>query len=247
MRLPDGGVPGHVGAAGAGRRAGGRGRRRGVPPHRRVALGPGRRRRGVELSVPRGRLPRLAGVVVHRSTDLRDTHVTRRRAVPVTNPLRTLVDLGAVAPPWAVEDARDRALVARLLTVAGVEATLDDLGRRGRRGVGVLREVLERRALGAARPDGLLEPRMARLLRRHGLPAAEFQHEVRNTGRLVARADVAYPERRIAIEVDGWESHATPEALQTDLARQNGLVAWAGPSCASPGPTRSAVPGMSPG
>ena len=98
----------------------------------------------------------------------------------MTNPLRTLVDLGAVLRAPAVEDARDRVLVARLTTVAGVEAALDGLAGRGRRGAGVLRAVLDGRALGrrparrAARaPHGPLAPR-------RGAPAAVFQHEVRD-------------------------------------------------------------------
>lgn len=66
---------------------------------------------------------------------------------------------------------------------------------------------------------------MARLLRAHRLPPAAFQHEVRHAGRFVARADFAYPDRRLAIEVDGFETHSTPRALQSDLARQNALVA----------------------
>lgn len=178
----------------------------------------------VEVSVPRGRLPRLDGVVVHRPNDLDGAWVSPRRGIPTTNPMRTLVDLGAVLPRRAVEDALDRALVARLVSIAAVEAALDALARRGRRGAGVLREVLERRALGAERPDGLLEPRMARLLRRHGLPPARFQHEVHAGRRLVARIDFAYPGPRLAIEVDGWEQHATRESLQHDLTRQNALV-----------------------
>ena len=52
-----------------------------------------------------------------------------------------------------------------------------------------------------------------------------FQHEVRHGGRFVARADFAYPDRGLVVEVDGFESHASPRALQSDLHRQNELVA----------------------
>ena len=180
----------------------------------------------VEVSVARSRRPRLRGVVLHQSRDLDDACVSHRRAIPVTNPLRTVVDLGSVLPAAEVEDALDRALVARLVTVAAVDAALASLARRGRRGAGVLRRILDERALGADRPDGLLEPRMARLLRDAGLPPARFQHDVHDDrGRFVARVDFAYPDRCIAIEVDGWASHATPDALQRDLDRQNALVA----------------------
>lgn len=133
--------------------------------------------------------------------------------------MRTLVDLGAVEK-WAVGDALERALVARVCSVLAVERALDDVARRGRRGAGVLRRVLDERALGRERPDGLLEVRFARLVREHGLPEPKFQHRV---GRY--RVDFAYPEMAVAVEVDGFQVHATPTALQRDLERQNRLVA----------------------
>ena len=111
------------------------------------------------------------------------------------------------------------------VTVTGVESALDDVARKGRSGAGVLRQVLDERALGTARPDSLLESRMARLLRAHGLPPAVFQFEVHRNGRFVARLDFAYPAIRLAIEVDAFDSHSSPRALQHDLRRQNALVA----------------------
>ena len=179
----------------------------------------------VEVTVGRARLPRVPGAVVHRSRDLDPAQLSHRRGIPVTAPPRTLVDLGAVLPRAEVEHALDRALVARLVTVRAVEAAVDAVARPGRRGAGVLGRILDERALGADRPDGLLEPRMARLLRAQGLPPAAFQHRVLHGRRFVARVDFAYPGRRIAVEVDGWEAHATPGALQGDLDRQNALVA----------------------
>jgi very-short-patch-repair endonuclease len=176
----------------------------------------------VEVTVPRSRGPRLHGVVVHRSRDLVPEHTTVRQGIPVTNPLRTLVDLGAVCSRWTVEDALDRGLVARLFTVAAVEWLLHEVARPGRRGCGVLRTVLDERALGTARPDGLLEPRMARLLRSYGLPPAAFQHGVPEAA---ARLDFAYPDRRLGIEVDGYEVHGTARAMEADHDRHNRLVA----------------------
>lgn len=111
------------------------------------------------------------------------------------------------------------------MTVPGLEMAYAELGR-GRAGAAVLRAVLDDRALGATRPDGLLEPHMARLLRDENLPPAHFQYGVRaGDGRFLARIDFAYPDRLLAIEVDGHEAHATPAALQRDLERQNALVA----------------------
>jgi len=156
---------------------------------------------------------------VHRSGDLERRHVTKRHGIDVTSPMRTLVDLGAVVEEHEVADALERALIGRVCSVVAVERALDDVARKGRDGAGVIRAVLDERALGQARPDGLLEARMARLMREHGLPEARFQYRV---GRFTV--DFAYPERLVAIEVDGHEVHGTPSALQRDLARQNALV-----------------------
>lgn len=125
-----------------------------------------------------------------------------------------MVDLGAVLPAAAVEDALDRGLATRLFSVAAVEWMRKEVGRRGRDGAGVLGRVLDGRALGVAVPDGLLEPRMARLLRAAGLPDAVFQHVItRPDGSFLARVDFAYPELLLAIEVDGYEVHGPPRAI----------------------------------
>ena len=179
----------------------------------------------VEVTVLAGRRPRLPEAVVHRSGDLSQDPPVRRSGIPVTSPLRLLVDLGSVVRASVLEDVLDRALERRLVTVAGAERVLDRLAGRGRAGAGALRVVLDERALGADRPDSVLEARMARLLRAADLPTAVFQHDVRRGGAFVARVDFAYPDVRLAIEVDGWASHSSPRALQSDLARQNALVA----------------------
>jgi very-short-patch-repair endonuclease len=174
----------------------------------------------IEIVTPRPHWPRLPGVFVHRSTDLAAHHVTARHGVPITKPLRTLVDLGAVVPAAVVSDALELGLSARLFHIRAADAALDEFGCKGRSGVGVFRRVIDDRALERGIPDGLLEPRMARLLRRFDLPAAAFQHWV--TPKI--RVDFAYVERRIVIEVDGFKKRNTPERMAADLDRQNQLV-----------------------
>lgn len=178
----------------------------------------------VEISMPRRQVRHLRGVVAHRSLDLASAPAIARSRIPTTDPMRTLIDLGAVVGAAKVEQAFNRALEKRLLTAPAVQRRLDLLGRRGRVGAGVLRSVLDDRALGAERSDSELECRMASLLRRGSFPPAVFQYEVRHDGRFVARIDFAYPDLRLAIEVDGFEKHSTPAAFQSDLDRQNRLV-----------------------
>ena len=178
----------------------------------------------VEITVPFPRLPRLKGVTVHRSRDVGRANLTRRKGIPVTNPLRTVVDLGAVAGEL-VGDAVELGLIAGLFSVLALEAEVDRLSQKGRFGIGPLRRYLDDRALGDQRPDGLLEPRMARLMRKYDLPPATFQYRVKDgQGRFVARVDFAYPELKIAIEVDGWEKRAKPERMDADHARQARLA-----------------------
>ena len=69
----------------------------------------------------------------------------------------------------------------------------------------------------------MLEFRFLLLAQRHSLPAMVFQHEVR-IGRRTFRIDAAYPELKLAIEVDGYETRSSPEAFAEDIERQNALV-----------------------
>ena len=179
----------------------------------------------VEVSVPRGRTYRMREVIVHSPLDLVDDHVTTIDGIPCTNILRTLVDLGGAEPIWAVKDALERALQAKLCTVRGVEWMLAELSERGRTGCGVIREVLTERELTARSPHkGLLEPRYAGLSKRFGLPPYSYQHKVFDaSGLLVAQIDFAYPVMRVGIEVDGFETHGTPAAMEKDFERDDKL------------------------
>jgi very-short-patch-repair endonuclease len=182
----------------------------------------------VEITVPYPLSPQLRRVVVHRSRDLVSDQTTVRNRIPVTNLLRTMVDLAAVLPPDKVEDALDAGLRwPSLFSIAAVEATLDQLGGCGRSGAGVLRKVLEERVLGGAVSDSDLEKRMARLLKKAKLPSAVFHYVVSTpAGLFLAEVDFAYPEIKLAIEVDGFDAHGTPRAMAKDFVRQNGLVPY---------------------
>jgi very-short-patch-repair endonuclease len=175
----------------------------------------------VELTVPYGRGPRPRATVVHRSTDLRAVDTVRRSGVPATNPIRTVGDLGAVAPDL-VGQAVERGLYARLFTTAALWGLVADLARPGRRGLRVLRDVLVARSLGDARCESLIEPIFADIARAAGVDVA-YQHPIVVAGRRYV-VDFAIPPVRVFVEVDGLEAHAGREALDHDLARQNALV-----------------------
>jgi very-short-patch-repair endonuclease len=75
------------------------------------------------------------------------------------------------------------------------------------------------------RAESPLETRLRLLLRDASLPPEEVQWPVTSGGRAVARLDLAWPSRRVDVEVDGNATHDDPRALYRGPIRQNELTA----------------------
>jgi very-short-patch-repair endonuclease len=178
----------------------------------------------VEVTAPRQSHPVPDAFVLHRPNQLRPMDVTTRRQVPVTNPMRSLLDAGAVLPPRLVGECVERALESRLVSVRGLRVILAELGGRGRAGTGPLRGYLDRRALGDRRPESMIEPLMARLLYADlGIGPIEYQATLVLEGQQV-RPDFLASRAMAVVEVDGLDAHGSRAALDHDLQRQNLLV-----------------------
>jgi very-short-patch-repair endonuclease len=176
-----------------------------------------------EVTVPISGIRALPGVRVHRSRDLDPDRTIVRIGIPTTDPLRTLVDLGAVMAAPQLTDMLDRSLATRLVTLQGVVAEVDRLSRHGRPGVKRLRGVIKSRGLVGAPHPSVLESRMLRLLSKHQLPTPAIEITVGPEGQY--RLDFAYPSVKLAIEVDGYVWHFTPEHQRRDNRRRNWLHA----------------------
>ncbi len=166
-----------------------------------------------EISVPRERCIQLAGVRVHRARDLPNEFVVRL-GVPTTDVNRVLIDLGAVPRFRKVRDALDRAIAMKHTTPMRVLAELDELARRGRRGVGVMRALLDEAGVTGSHPPSVLEAKTHRLIRRAGLrePDCELVAGVNGEYRL----DFPWPEASLTMEVDGW-MYRTPDQVVDEL------------------------------
>ena len=139
--------------------------------------------------------------------------------------MRTVVDLGLVVPTVLVRAALRRAISSRLVTLGEARHIRERLGRQGRNGTGILGEVIDLHVPDEEKAESELESRLLELRVRFDLPQLTVQYEVWSSGRCVARVDAADPAIKLAIEVDGFEFHSTPEAFQRDRTRQNELVA----------------------
>ncbi|HEY8544132.1 MAG TPA: DUF559 domain-containing protein, partial [Acidimicrobiales bacterium] len=176
----------------------------------------------IELTVPRPRWYRVPGVRCHRSTDLDRAPATVVRGIPVTPVSRTLLDLGGVTGHRKVLLAVDSARRRRLTTWDDLLHTLVAHARRGRDGVGTLRQILDDHYGEAAVSDSAFERLVLSVLASAGLPTPELQHPVEADGQ-VYRLDLAYPAARLAIELDG-SIHLERRVWEADHARQNALV-----------------------
>jgi hypothetical protein len=168
-------------------------------------------------------------IVVHESLDLQLSDRALLDGIPLTEPARTVVDLGATSP-WLVERALSAGLRKELFEVGDVEGFVRRVAKRGRRGVGVVRPFLEMHRNVSGRTESLLEDRFLRILFESGieLPTAQF-NVLDGSRRFVCRADFAYVDYRLLIELDGRSYHSDATAFQRDRDKQNRTQAlgWA--------------------
>lgn len=177
-----------------------------------------------EITVPRDRRRRISGVVVH-NTDLQRADRTKRIPIPVTSVARTLVDLSSSLSRDELEGAVDRGIHARRLTAQKLAGYLDDARFRRSSGSGCLRAIVADREKHGS-PEEKIERKAIAIIRRFRLPEPERQYWTTVKGRRV-RFDLAYPDRPLAIELDG-KNHLRPERFQSDHDRDNAteLAGW---------------------
>ncbi|HEY8584088.1 MAG TPA: type IV toxin-antitoxin system AbiEi family antitoxin domain-containing protein [Capillimicrobium sp.] len=178
------------------------------------------------LTTSRTRVDVIVRGAAGRGLDLVDAHRfrlhpserTERNGIPITTPMRTLVDLAAVERPHRLARAVEAAERLRLLDLAEIDAILARAPRR--RGARALRE-----ALRAHRPEHAwtrsgVERAAVALIERHGLPRPRVNavvdgHEV----------DLCWPAERLVAELDTPDFHGTRAAFERDRARDAQLTA----------------------
>lgn len=181
---------------------------------------PGFARHGVvEVTTPRPRRHRDPDAVVHRWRVLPEDHLTVIEGLVTTRTARTLVDLAGVLHPARTERAVDNCLAAGLVNIGALRATFDDLAQRGRRGIALMRRLLEARDSTYVAPASELEARFLALVRNAGVPEPVRQLDIGNADDWIGRVDFAYPQVKLVIELDSRRHHSADLDRQSDEAR----------------------------
>lgn len=179
-------------------------------------------REALEVTVKPGTQPRLRGIRMHRPGVLSDHDVTMVGCIPTTSYARTLVDCTGLMSLGQIARALDFGLVNRRVTLWSVERTLTALGQAPGRHPSKLWTLIAERGTEPIQGESRPEIRMSRVLAAGGLPTPVAQHWVRVGGESY-RLDLAYPELKVAIEYDGWDTHRSRTSFDSDRRRDRNL------------------------
>jgi very-short-patch-repair endonuclease len=171
---------------------------------------------------------RAERIFAHETRKMPGHHVTCHRDVPIVTPARALVDVAATMPLGRVERLLDRAWTMRLVNHETLTAVLDDLDKRGRRGVRPVRLLVGQRGPDYVAPESGLEGRLNILLQRADLPSVRRQVEI-GGDRWLGRVDFRLGDSPLVIEVQSdtyhWSLVSTDDdGRRTDAMKKAGFV-----------------------
>jgi very-short-patch-repair endonuclease len=179
----------------------------------------GRRRRVAPADV------RLASVHVPRR--LLAAHWVEVDGLSVTTPTRTVFDLAGLRDvhPKRVERTLDTFWAKGRVSRASLETMLADLARRGRAGIGLMRELIASRSEHYRPPESGAESRFQQLATEAGLADFVRQQDVGDEERWIGRVDFLDPDRKLVVEVDPALHHGSLSDQRHDADRHDALRA----------------------
>jgi very-short-patch-repair endonuclease len=161
------------------------------------------------------------GMRIHRAS-ISESERCFRQGVPVLDPARTVVDLARSQSPEIGLAVADAFLRADLTNASALQRKVLDVA--GQRGAVTARRIV---SLADGRSESPMESICRWLFIDAGLPAPEIQYKYFDRhGRFVARVDFYWPEARLVVEFDGWDSHmGSRDLFASERRRHNRLVA----------------------
>jgi len=172
------------------------------------------RDRRVHVSISGGTIRCGRDIVTHRRSSL-GSDVTRCSRIPVTTPVRTLLDLALRLRAGALEAAINEADKLDLIDPDRLRAELEV--RKGQHGVRPLRALLDRATF--VLTDSELERRFVPIALRAGLCRPRTQAQLNGF-----RVDFYWPDLGLVVETDGLRYHRTPAQQARDRIRDQAHV-----------------------
>jgi very-short-patch-repair endonuclease len=165
--------------------------------------------------------------VVHETRRIPAHHLVLLDGVPVTTPARTLFDLASAAAvhPKRLERALDTAWAKGLVTPRSLDRMLGELAGRGRRGIALMRALLDARREDGRPPESGLEQRLQSILQNAGLTGFERQVVLGDEDEPIGRVDFVHLPAKVVLEVDSIRFHTAPLDAAADAARDHRLIA----------------------
>jgi very-short-patch-repair endonuclease len=164
----------------------------------------------VEVSLPAPSARRRPGIRVHRRTRLGRADLATHHSIPLTSPIRTLLDLATRLRADGLETAINEADKRELVDPDFLRAALGV--RAGQPGVAVLRKLLDRRTFTLT--DSELERRFMPIALRAGLAPPLTQKRLNGF-----RVDFFWPDLGLVVETDGLRYHRTAAQQARDRVR----------------------------
>lgn len=155
---------------------------------------------------------------VHRSRTLAGKDVTRHYGIPVTTPVRTLLDLADRLTDAGLARAVNDLRLARYLSLADLAELVDR--HAATRATKRLRQSLAHPERAPTRSE--FEDAFLAFAKRHHLPEPQV-----NTHVAGHEADILFPEHGLVVEVDSYEFHRGRERFEADRDRDADLLAAA--------------------
>lgn len=170
----------------------------------------------ITLSLPSQSHRKVPGLRIHRRPSLQPRDFTTEYGIPVTTPIRTLIDMTPRLDRPGIERMINEADKYDLVHPPGIRRALDE--RPGEPGVAQLRKILDRRTFRLTKEE--LERRFLPLVAKAGLP-------VPLTGQWVNEFEVDFywPDLGLVVETDGLRYHRTPAEQARDRLRDQAHTA----------------------
>jgi very-short-patch-repair endonuclease len=164
----------------------------------------------IDISIARHSTLRRPGIHVHNRAGLWNRDIGAHFGIPVTQPVRTFLDLATVTGPKTLERAINEADKREVVDADSLRVALED--HAGEPGICLLRHVLDKHTFRLS--DDELERLFRPLAAAAGLPVPRTKHMVNEF-----EVDFYWPDLGLVVETDGWRYHRTPAAQSRDALR----------------------------